>query len=147
MANDRLRFDLVKKNLGLVKRELPLVLANQAKNYFVESWRRQGWDGVPWKIPQRRIPGTPAYKYPIKKGLGRRTRATLVETGRLRRDVSNSVRSANFELIRLVVDLPYANRHNEGLDGMPKRTFMGQTVELGRMQINTINAYISKIFV
>lgn len=147
MANDKLRFDLVKKNLGLIKKELPVVLANQAKNYFVQSWRAQGWDGVPWKVPQRRIPDTPAYKYPKKKDLGRRTRATLVQTGRLRRDVSNSIRSQNFELIRLVVDLPYANRHNEGLDGMPKRTFMGQTAELTRMQVNTINSYISKIFV
>jgi hypothetical protein len=125
MADNKFKFGELKQNIERMKRDLPIILANDSMNYFVKSWDDQGWDGEAWQTPKRRIDGTPEYKYPKFRDLGRRTRATLVKTGTLRRAVSMSVRSQTFTSIRLVVDLPYAARHNEGLDGMPKRQFFG----------------------
>lgn len=148
MPDNKFRFGQVKHAYAQLRGQLPINLANQAQNFFVNSWRLQGWDGEPWQTPKRRIPGTAEYKYPKFKGLGRRTRATLVETAALRRAVSNSVRSARFELIRLVVDLPYASAHNDGDPGrnLPKRQYMGDSPILRKMQITKINTYISRVF-
>lgn len=151
MADNKFRTGEVKRAIQLLKKELPIDLANQAQNFFVGTFRTSSWEGDPWQTPQRKIPGTAAWKYPIKTGLGRRTRATLVESGDLRRRVSNSIRTAQFQLIRLVVDLPYAAMHNEGLpmrngQPMPKRTFMADSPTLRRLQIAKINTYLSRVF-
>lgn len=138
--------DRVLKNMGQLKQDLPVVLANQAQNFFTNSWRLQAWDGSTWQVPKRRIKDTPEYKYPKKKGLGRRTRATLVQTGRLRRAVSNSIRRATFEKIQLIVAVPYAGYHNEGGDHMPKRQFMGDSPMLRVKQMKTIRTEINKIW-
>lgn len=145
----KFHFDRVLDNISKMKKELPVVLANQAQNFFLSSFRKQGWEDnavEPWKVPNRRIPGTKEYKYPKKKGLGRRTQATLIKTGRLRREVNTSIRSKTFEKVHLVVDTPYAARHNEGQDGMPKRQYMGQSRVLATKQIETINYHISRIW-
>jgi hypothetical protein len=148
MQDNKFRLGEVKRAYQQLKHDLPIDLANQAQNFFVNSWRLQAWDGKTWQTPKRRIEGTPEYKYPKFKGLGRRTRATLVETGALRRDVSNSVRSARFELIRLVVDRVYAEAHNEGdpSRNLPQRKFMGDSPSLRKLQITKINTYISRVF-
>jgi phage gpG-like protein len=138
--------DRVLKNMQQLKNDLPTTLANQAQNYFVNSWRQQGWDGEGWAIPKRRIQGTPEYKYPKKKDLGRRTRATLVKTGRLRRAVSNSIRQATFDKIRLVVETPYAAYNNDGTDKIPKRQFMGDSPLLRQKQVQTIKKQIDKVW-
>lgn len=150
----KFKFNEVLDKIGIVKKELPIRLANQAKNYFVSSWDKQAWAGQPWKEVQRRIPGTAAYKYPKGWGLSRRTQPILIGAGRvkgssggaLRRETSTSVKSATWNLVKLVVDLPYAKRHNEGLDGMPKRTFMADTLELREMQIKELKKYFDKVW-
>ncbi|MEG7677090.1 hypothetical protein U2060_15225, partial [Listeria monocytogenes] len=70
----------------------------------------------------------------------------LTNSGALRRATSNSIRQATWERIMLVVDLPYAKRHNEGLDGMPQRTFIGQTNELTKIQNEFVTKYFDKIW-
>jgi len=148
MQEDKFNFAGLKENLRRMHTELPDLLANQAQNYFSKSFFKQGWNGKSWKEVQRRIPGTNAYKYPKKKDLGRRKRPILVGKGstKLRRAVANSVRVKTWPVVRLVVDLPYARRHNEGLDGMSKRQYMGQTQELRDMQIKRIRQYEKGIF-
>lgn len=138
--------DRILRNMQLLKNDIPTVLANQAQNYFTNSWRQQGWDGQPWETPKRRITGTPEWKYPKKRGLARRTRATLVQTGKLRRAVSNSIRRATFEKIQLVVAIPYAAAHNEGTDKIPKREFMGDSPLLRKKQLQTIKREIDKVW-
>ena len=118
------------RKLQSVQSSLPTVLANEGTRFFVSSFDKEGWDGKSWKVPQRKIPGTPAYKYPKNKGLGRRTRQTLVKSGKLRRAVNSSVKQKTFKKIVWNVDLPYAARHNEGLNGMPQRRFMGESKTL-----------------
>ena len=146
----RFNLERVKHNFSeVVKRDLPVLLANQAKNFFAQAWQKQGFDDggvIPWAVPQRRIPGTAAYRYPAGRDLGRRTRATLVKSGRLRRAVQNSVREVRFEYIRLVVEVPYAMYHNKGTGTLPRREFMADSRTLRRMQIEKISATIDKIW-
>lgn len=139
-------FERLKRNLMQMKHELPVLLANQAQNFFVSSFTNQGWDGQGWKEVNRRIPGTSEYKYPKFKGLSRRTSPILVRTGRLRRAVSNSIRNATFQSVRLVVDLPYAAAQNDGdpENNIPRRHYMGNSPVLVEKQKQKITSFINK---
>ena len=147
----KFNLDRVRHNFSqVVKIDLTTVLANQAQNFFAQPWQKQGFDDggvIPWAVPQRRVPGTAAYRYPAGRDLGRRTRATLVKSGRLRRAVQNSVREVRFEYIRLVVEVPYAMYHNKGTgEVLPQREFMADSRTLRRLQIEKINVTIEKIW-
>ncbi len=124
-------------------------IANANKNYFIKSFASQAWAGKGWKEVQRRIAGTPAYKYPKKKDRGRRTRAILVKTGALRRSVNNSIESVTTKAIKFKVRLPYAEIHNEGgrmANGgkMPKRQYMGWNREVDKITKATIQKWVDK---
>lgn len=154
MPASRLNIDEVRKRLDGAQRTIYVLLANQAQNYFVDSFKKQGFANQHWKEVQRRMPDKAAYKYPKKKGLQRRTSPILIGAGykirggTLRRAVSNMSRTAQYRSngFRMIVDLPYAARHNEGLAGMPKRQYVGQTAELTQMQNRLIAQEIDKIF-
>lgn len=146
MAKSKFNLEAVKAKIDQTKRELPKQLANLSQNYFVLSWKKQGFDGQKWQEVKRRIPGTPEYKYPSTKGLSRRTKPILVQSGELRRRVANSVVVANWNSILLVVDLPYAAAQNDGLNGLPQRQYMGQTKELEKLQIDKIEEYFNKVW-
>lgn len=105
---------IVQQRLAETKRVLPIVLSKQAENYFTGSFTKQGLGTDKWQEVNRRIAGTNEYKYPKFKGLSRRTKPILIGTGALRRKVSNSIRTATWDNISLIVDLPYASVHNEG---------------------------------
>lgn len=123
------------KNLERLKNTLPQILANQARLFFVRSWEIQGFEDSSVNKWAPRAKET-------KKTKGKNI---LVSTGALRRATRNSIRDVSFNFIRLVVDLPYAARHNEGLDGMPERKFMGKSRTLGKQHLNTIIKYLSQI--
>jgi phage gpG-like protein len=146
----KFNFDRVLQNFNKVEKELPKELASDTQKFFNNSFRQQGWDGKTWQTPQRRISGTTAYKYPKKKDLGRRTRATLVKSGALRRAVATSLRVATFNKIRFEVDLPYAKVHNDGLPvrnfKMPQRKFMGDSPTLRNLQLKKIKKVIDTIW-
>lgn len=129
-----------------VQRELPILIANQAQNYFLDSFKEQGWEGEGWKEVNRRIPGTKEYKYPSPPKASAHISPILVRTGKLRRAVGESIREATWDRVRLVVDLPYAARHNDGLDGMPKRHYMGDSAKLQLKQKELITNYIDKVW-
>ena len=144
MSKDKFNFDEILKELKSATREVLVVLSNQAQNYFLDSFTKQGFDGNDWKEVQRRIPGTNAYKYPKTKGLQRRTSPILVGAGykirggTLRRSVSVMARTAEISgtKLRMVIDLPYAKIQNE------TRQFVGQTKELSRIQKEEIDRII-----
>lgn len=139
-------FAKVKGNISLFKNELPKILGNQAQQYFVGSWQKQGWDGQQWQEVQRRIPGTKTYRYATS---AMRSRAILVASGTLRRAVNDSIRKTTFNEIRLAVgdkEAPYAGYQNKGTDRIPKRQFIGQTKELTRMQKTTIDKAFMKVW-
>ncbi len=126
-------FKALYRRLGSAQNTLPPILANEGTRFFVGNFDKEGFDDgtvKKWAVPKRRIPGTKEYKYPKKKDLGRRTRKTLVKSGKLKRAVNNSVTLRTFKkIIWNVKDIPYAHRHNEG-EGMPKREFMGESKTL-----------------
>jgi phage gpG-like protein len=99
-----------------------------AKNFFVESFRKQGWDD---KTVQK--------WQPRKKADARGGRAILVKTGDLRRSIIRDPANRAALSVKIHSDLAYAKIHNEGLDGkaygkhrfkMPKRQFMGDSYNL-----------------
>ena len=134
----KFNFDKVLKNITRVKRELPKMVANDTKNYFLNSWREQGWDGKAWEMPKRRL----------KKNPKRRDNsAILVQSGKLRRAVSNSLKSATWELIKFdVTDVKYAGYNNFGTDRNPQRQFMGHTKALGEIQEKRVTDYFNKVW-
>lgn len=136
----------VLKNIEQTKRELPKKLANMTQNYFVLSFRKQGFDGGKWQEVKRRIPGTPEFKYPKTKGLSRRTKPILIESGELRRRVANSILLATWPTVKLMVDLPQAAAINEGTDKMPQRQFIGQSNELTGKQITLVETYFDRVW-
>lgn len=165
MTKTPFHFDKVLKQMEQVKKDLPPILASQAENYFVGSWKKQGFNNEQWKEVKRREgpgtdqggeKGTTEWRYPKMYGLARRTNPILVGGGRikgtaggaLRRAVGNSIRSATFDSVKLIVDLPYAYAINNGDDTikMPKRQYMGQTSELTEMQQKKVNNFVDKIW-
>jgi phage gpG-like protein len=142
---DKFNFDRVIQNLQAQKSQLPLLLANDSKNYFVRQFKLAAWDGKPWKAPQRLS----------KKGKSTRLRsAPLVQSGKLRRALINSIQKVSWDKIVLrIVDVPYAQVHNEGLRAgrgkgflMPKRQYVGQTLTLRNIQLKRIKFAIDRIW-
>ena len=145
---DKFKFGELQQRITKMKRDLPIKLANNSRLYFSATFKNQAWDGRPWQEVNRRIEGTQEYKYPKKKDLGRRTRPILVGKGstKLRRAVNNSIRVQSWPIVRLVVDLPYARRHNEGLNGMPKRQFMGNSPILHKQHLEIIDKFMRELW-
>jgi phage gpG-like protein len=148
MAN---QFDFRRVQIRLKEAEkgLSLSLANVAKNDFLNNFREQGFNGQKWREVQRRIAGTKAYSG--NKDLGKRTRAILQGkgSGRLRKDVANSVSNGikNSELsYTLIVNNEYASFHNDGTKRIPQRQFVGMTEKLNKKLLNKINEKFSKIW-
>jgi phage gpG-like protein len=85
----------------------PTILGNDAVNFFLDSFKKQGWLGnsfTPW----------PARKIVTRWGKTKRNngRAILIDSGRLRRSIR--VTSATSNAIKIGTDVPYAKAHNEG---------------------------------
>jgi phage gpG-like protein len=135
---NKFNFDEIGERFERLKIELPKVIANDTKNYFVESFNSEKWDGKSWE-PRK-----------DKKDSGRHL---LVKTARLRNDLINSNKSATWESIKFSIDNPYAAVHNDGLRSgrgagftMPKRQFIGQTKELTKRQLDKIKSYMKRVW-
>jgi phage gpG-like protein len=98
----------IEQNFKRVLQYAPGLLANDAVNFFLDSFKRSAWLGntiEPW---QKRKPQTMWGKTPRNQG-----RALLIDTGRLRR----SIRVVHVTNLTATIgtDVPYAKAHNEGL--------------------------------
>lgn len=93
------------RRFGPFLKEIGKSLEASTKLRFNEGEDPQGQD---WK-PSQRV---------IKQGRGR----TLVETGRLQKSISYVSDESE---VNIGTDVPYAEIHQEGLDGIPKREFLG----------------------
>jgi len=84
---------------------LPLLIGNEAVNFSLDNFRRQGFLGNTMeRWPKRK-------KSWSKKG--NNSRNVLISTGRLRRSVR--VIRATIDAVVIGSDVPYAKAHNEGL--------------------------------
>jgi len=131
------KFNLGKvENGGRTAMERSMILiGNEAKNFFVASFRKQGFDDrnvQPWK--------------PRKKEGKRKGRAILVDSGDLRRSIVREPANKTQLSVKISTDLPYAKVHNEGTSKMPKRQFMGDSYKLNEMCKKIIISQLDKIF-
>lgn len=113
-------FPQKRKEIEQLRANMPRIIANEALNHFLEGFRKGGGQ-------------TDAGRWPARKRTARRNegRALLVDTGALRRDV----RARLITLNRIVLGtsrIVYARRHNEGLKGMTKREFLGDSKKLDK---------------
>jgi phage gpG-like protein len=145
-TKNKFEFDKVFDKLQQMKPKLPQEIAAIAQSSFVKNFNSESFFGKKWKEVQRRQEGTKAYKYPKTKKLSRRVKPILVGTGKLKREVNSSIREANFNKIRLGVDLPYAAAQNEGTANIPQREFMGNSPVLEKKIKDKIRKSISEIF-
>jgi len=131
MAN-KFNFSKVLSNMQSI--DISLDLANTAKNDFINNFKQQSFNGTKWKARKN------------NKDSGRNL---LVKSGRLRRDVSNSVstghKNSNLSYT-LVVNNNYAGYNNEGTGRMPKRQFVGMTPELNRKLLLKISQRLNAIW-
>jgi len=152
-GKSKFNFGEVASNLSRTKSGLLKLLASDSKNYFMEAFKNEEWDGNKWKQVDRKIPGTKAYKYPSRPKTSAHSRLILVGTGRLRKAVANSKKTGsmtNNSFTLVVADVPYAEVHNEGLKTrfftMPKRQFMGDTKALRNIQLARIHKYMDRVW-
>ncbi len=131
------------------KRTLPIILGKEAKNFFLDSFRRMGFTDFNLRrwIPRRKR---------LPKGRTSPTQielATLIKTGTLRRSIR--VNPATFNLTRIFTNLKYAAIHNFGLRGlafgknpfkMPERKFIGNSRVLEIRLEKRILREVNKVF-
>lgn len=97
-------FSKVAINFAEVKQALPPVLATVCVNFFKDSFRRQGWRDKGLKRWQAR-----------KNNKGSTGRGILIKRGHLRNSIRKLI--ANWKLVEVGTNLPYAAAHNEGFSG------------------------------
>jgi len=119
------------KKFQQVLDEMVTVMGVEAQNHSVKAFRDQGFTDETlekWK--------------PRKRPERGRQRAILVKTGRLRRSI-RKVKFGQYS-VKVVSDVPYARRHSEGLDRMPKRQIMGYSGVMERKIMNRFHPIIRK---
>jgi phage virion morphogenesis protein len=150
-------FGQLRKRIDAALRRLPRQAGVLAVNHFQDNFRRQGFDGKPWKEVKRRLPtggrtnrrGT-ATRLTYRRGAGR-TRGILIQTGRLRRSIRITKTTA--DSVTVGTDTPYAAVHNEGLRAgrgsgfqMPKRQFIGTDRKLKQELEDLVKKQITAAF-
>lgn len=116
---DGFNFDLLMEKMKSSKPKLLTTLEVQATDHFVGSWKKKGWvdRGLEqWREVKRRQPGTKAYRAAKKSA---RTRAILVQSGRLRRSFYTRIK--RMDIVQIANSAPYAQVHNEGNEGIVHR--------------------------
>lgn len=83
----------------------PGMLGNDAVNFFLDSFKRQGWLGSSFEPWAKR-------KSNAKRNKGR---SILIDTARLKRSIRITGISAG--VVTIGTDVPYAKAHNEGFKG------------------------------
>lgn len=70
-------------------------------------------------------------------------RALLVDSGDLRRSIDYESRPGE---VAVGTDVKYAQRHNEGLKGMPQRQFMGESSVMDKKVEDWMDKEVEKVF-
>lgn len=119
-----------------VLENIPVSIANLAKNHYLDGFRRGG------KQTDASRSGWAKRK---KKDKNRQRRAILVKTGQLRNDVDIR-RTTKNEIVLGTLDTVYASYHNEGAEFLPKREFLGDSKILDRKISKHIIRKMDKAF-
>ena len=129
MKPDKFNFHKKIEALKKEKVDLPNDLAQSGQVYFQRNFNKQQWDGQAWK---------PRIKNKSRKPL-------LVQTGRLRQSLQNSIRSKSYNKIVWGNDVSYAKYLNFGTNKMVARQFMGINKEFISLMKRKINLSFNKV--
>ncbi len=129
MKPDKFNFHKKIEALKKAKVDLPNDLAQSGQVYFQRNFNKQQWDGKAWK---------PRIKNKSRKPL-------LVNTGRLRQSLQNSIRSKSYNKIVWGNDVSYAKYLNFGTSKMVARQFMGINKEFVQLMKRKINISFNKV--
>lgn len=165
MSNDNGKFSrdmqrLFKSARRLLQTRLPGIVKVEGLDFIHDNFDRQGFDsgtGVqPW--PRRKVP-TGIWRRQAKGGkksqqlratktgaryLKDQGRALLVKRGHLRRAWDRDSKASD-ALVAFRNVMPYAARHNDGLDGMPERQQIGDSRTLDKRIMRKIDQEMQKI--
>jgi hypothetical protein len=118
------------------KQDAPKAVANNSLNWFLKGFRQGG----------KQTNDSSSGWAPRKPGSQRDSgRGILVDTGALRRSIQ-AIRISWKEIIIGTQRILYAERHNEGLKGMPKREFIGDSTEMNVSNKKLLASMIRGIF-
>jgi phage gpG-like protein len=133
----KMKFDKAIGRFEKIRYGLPKIIADDSVRFFLDGFNKEGFTDTAFK----------AWKPRKGKQSGRNaTRKILVDSGALRRSVSNSVKVATWDLIKFQVELPYAKYVQEGTDKMPARKFIGLSKQLMLQNQKKIRQVIDKIW-
>jgi phage gpG-like protein len=132
---NKFNFKGIEKKARTTLENAMVEIGNAAKSFFVENFRKQGFDDKNVEKWQ-----------PRKKADKRAGRAILVKTGDLRRSIIRNPANRAALSVKISTDLVYAARHNNGLKGMPKRQFMGDSYNLNERIKKIIVKRLDKTF-
>jgi phage gpG-like protein len=132
---NKFNFKGIEKKARTTLENAMVKIGNSAKSFFVENFRKQGFDDKNVEKWQ-----------PRKKADKRAGRAILVKTGDLRRSIIRNPANRAALSVKISTDLVYAARHNDGLKGMPKRQFMGDSYNLNERIKKIIVKRLDKTF-
>ena len=133
--SNKFNFKDIEKKARKVLENAMVEIGNTAKVFFVDSFRKQGFDDK----------SVEAWK-PRKQADKRAGRAILVKSGDLRRSIIRNPENRAALSVKISTDLPYARRHNDGLSKMPKRQFMGDSYNLNEKIKKVIIKRLDKVF-
>ena len=132
------KFPDLSKASNRVKRILPSILANEAKNHYLEGFKLGG---------KRTDSSASGWAKRKKKDKNRARRAILVKTGHLRSDLDIRRTTLN-EIVLGTNDTDYASYLNEGTEHMEAREFLGKSrkldLKIKRTAINEMNKYFDR---
>ena len=133
---NKFNFKQVEKGGRTAMERAIILIGNEAKNFFVNSFRLQGFE-------DRTVEKWKPRKKETKRSIGR---AILVKSGDLRRSIIRQpVNKANLS-VKISTDLVYAKVHNEGIGKMPKREFIGNSYKLNENCKKIVISQLDKIF-
>lgn len=99
---NKFKLDEVQKKFQQLKKVLPKEIGTEAKNFFQDNFRKQGFEDSSIKSWKPR-------KHDKGSSVGRRI---LTKTGRLQGSIR--ITTATFNKITIGTNVPYAKIHNEG---------------------------------
>ena len=120
-----------------MKKDLQDKLIEESKDYFLEEFDNQRWDGVDWPelnekyLKWKTDKGFPSTKLVMNKGLRTAVANPLI----------TKISNLEFEI---KIDHELADYHNFGTSVIPRRQFIGQTKNLEIIQTDIIYEAMKK---
>jgi phage gpG-like protein len=131
--------------------EGPRYAGNVAVRKFKENFETEGFFGKPWDNVRRRMSSyrdsqgkTHKVHLPKHDNKAATRKVLHGRTGNLKRSISSEV--SGHAQATIYSDSKYGKRHNEGLDKMPKREFIGDNPQVENAVKTEIERRLNKIF-